>query len=90
MSGHLHLVGESFTPNDRHSVIVSEQALAELEEATRVYSAAKQALAELFDAVEARRDPYAVIAAYRRLSSAGELGRLSAARLEKSLRGGTT
>ncbi len=86
----LELVTDGFTPNDRHSVIVSEQALAELEEATRVYSAAKQALSELFDAVEARRDPYAVIAAYRRLSSAGELGRLSAARLEKSLRGGTT
>ncbi len=85
----LELVRDGFTPNDRHSVIVSEASLVELEEATRVYSAAKQALSELFDAVEARRDPYAVIAAYRRLSSAGELGRLSAARLEKSLRGGS-
>lgn len=78
---HLRLVEQGFIPNDSHSVKVMDE-LGELEHVARiVYPAARTAVSELFVALQAR-DVDGVIAASRRLSSAGELGRLSAQRLQ--------
>ncbi len=86
MSGHLHLVGESFTPNDRHSVHTDIDTITELAVlATKGYGPAGVALKEMQAAIE-RRDVDAVVAACSRLSSAAELARQSSLRLQRSVR----
>lgn len=82
----LQLVDDAYRANDRHSIRVSTSDLVELEGvARRILAPAITAIDELTAAL-ARRDTDGVVAAERRLVAVCELARISANRLERTLR----